>query len=72
MITKDKFTEIFRIADDFCKVFDAQMSKYTIKAGNKRKYHRESRMSKSEIMVIFPIDHTDLLDVVDALSLDLL
>ena len=24
MITEDKVTEIFCIADDFCKVFDAQ------------------------------------------------
>ena len=30
MITEDKVTEIFCIADDFCKVFDAQMEKYTI------------------------------------------
>ena len=28
MITEDKVTEIFCIADDFCKVFDAQMEKY--------------------------------------------
>ena len=32
MITEDKVTEIFCIADDFCKVFDAQMAKYTFKA----------------------------------------
>ena len=41
MITEDKVTEIFCIADDFCKVFDAQMAKYTFKAERKRKYHRE-------------------------------
>ena len=52
MITEDKVTEIFCIADDFCKVFDAQMAKYTFKAERKRKYHRESRMSKAENMVI--------------------
>ena len=46
MITEDKVTEIFCIADDFCKVFDAQMAKYTFKAERKRKYHRESCMSK--------------------------
>ena len=39
MITEDKITEIFCIADDFCKVFDAQMAKYTFKAERKRKYH---------------------------------
>ena len=42
MITEDKVTEIFCIADDFCKVFDAQMAKYSFKAERKRKYHRES------------------------------
>ena len=29
MITEDKDTEIFCIADDVCKVFDAQMEKYS-------------------------------------------
>ena len=48
MITEDKVTEIFCIADDFCKVFDAQMEKYTIKSNSKRKYHREPTMSKAE------------------------
>ena len=51
IITEDKVTEIFCIADDFCKVFDAQMEKYTIKSNSKRRYHRESTMSKAEIMV---------------------
>ena len=58
MITEDKVTEIFCIADDFCKVFDAQMAKYTFKAERKRKYHRESRMSKAEIMVIMILFHS--------------
>ena len=35
MITEDKITEFFCIADDFCKVFDAQMAKYTFKAALK-------------------------------------
>ena len=30
MFTEDKITEIFCIADDFCRFFDAQMEKYTI------------------------------------------
>ena len=58
MITEDKVTEIFYIADDFCKVFDAQMAKYTFKAERKRKYHRASRMSKAEIMVIMILFHS--------------
>lgn len=51
MITEHNFTEIFCIADDFCKVFDTQMAKYSFKAERKRKYHRQSRMSKAEISV---------------------
>ena len=31
MITEDKVTELFCIADDFCKFFDAMMEKYTLK-----------------------------------------
>ena len=58
MITEDKFTEIFCIADDFCKVFDAQMAKYTFKAERMHKYHRASRMSKAEIMVIMILFHS--------------
>lgn len=30
MITKDKVIEIFCMADDFCKFFDAMMAKYTL------------------------------------------
>ena len=32
MITEDKITDFFCIAYDFCKVFDAQMAKYSFKA----------------------------------------
>ena len=51
MITEDKVfrklketPEIFCIADDFCKFFDAQMAKYTFMTERKRKYHRESQL----------------------------
>ena len=30
MITEDKITKVFCIANDYCKVFDAQMAKYSI------------------------------------------
>lgn len=36
MITEGKITDFFCIAYDFCKVFDAQMTKYTVKAEKKR------------------------------------
>lgn len=57
MITEDKITGIYCMADDFCKVFDAQMKKYTIQAKNKRKYHWDSRLSKAEVMVIMILFH---------------
>jgi hypothetical protein len=37
MITEVKVTEIFCMADEFCKVFDAQMAKYTVINSKKRK-----------------------------------
>ena len=57
IITEDKVTEIFCMADDFCKFFDAMMAKYTLKPVNKRKYHRDSTMSKAEIMLIMILFH---------------
>ena len=50
MITEDKVTEIFCMADDFCKSFDAMTAKYTLKPTGKRKYHRNSMMSKVDVM----------------------
>ena len=57
MITENKVTEIYCMADDFCKVIDAQMEKYTIQPRNKRKYHRDSTLSKAEVMVIMILFH---------------
>ncbi len=57
MITESKVTELFYMADDFCKFFDAMMTKYTLKSASKRKYHRDSTMSKSEIMLIMILFH---------------
>ena len=42
MISEYKVTELFCIADDFCKFFDAMMEKDTLKADKKRQYHRKS------------------------------
>ena len=57
MITEDKVAEIFCVADDFCKFFDAMIAKYTIKPTGKRKYHRNSTMSKAEVMLIMILFH---------------
>ena len=57
MITEDKVIEIFCMADDFCKFFDAMTTKYTLKPTGKRKYHRNSTMSKTGVMLIMIIFH---------------
>jgi len=52
MITEDKVTEIFCMADDFCKFFDAMTAKYTLKPTGKRRYHRDSMLSKTEVRLV--------------------
>ena len=47
MFTEDKVTEIFCMADDFCKFFDSMMAKYTIPTPKKHKYHRSARVDES-------------------------
>ena len=52
MMTENKVTEIFYMADDFCKFFGAMTAQYTLKPNGKRKYHQDSTMSKAEVMLI--------------------
>ena len=40
------------MADDFCRFFDTMKTKYTLPSTTKRKYHRDSTMSKAGIMLI--------------------
>ena len=56
-MTENKVTEIFYMAYDFCKFFDAMTAKYTLKSKGKRKYHRDSTMSKAEVMLIMILFH---------------
>ena len=57
MITEDKVTVLFCMADDFCTLFDRMVAKYTFKSTVKRSYHRNSTMSKAEIMLIIILFH---------------
>ena len=52
MFPESKVTEIYCMADDFCKEFTFQQEKYMIK--DKKTNHRNNpnRMSDAEIMVI--------------------
>lgn len=57
IFTDNKVTEIFFTADEFCKFFDAMTAKYTVSNPEKRKYYRESTMSKAEVMLIVILFH---------------
>ena len=48
MFTDDKVIEIFFMADEFCKFFNAMMGKYTLQRVGKRSYHRNSTLSKAQ------------------------
>ncbi len=57
MIIENKVIELFCIAGDFCKFFDAMMTKYMLKPIIKRKYHSDFTMSNAEIMFIMILFH---------------
>lgn len=58
MISASKITEIFCVADDFCKKNDSEIEKSSLKAPDGRKHrHRKGIMSDSEIMTILIYFH---------------
>lgn len=60
MFTDSKVTEIFCLADDFCKFFDSLLERYSLEASTvtlKRKYYRSPKMSKAEVMLILIMFH---------------
>lgn len=58
MLTKDKITEIFCIADDFCKEYDIEIKKHQIAPNDgKKRRNRHCTMSDSEIMTILLYFH---------------
>lgn len=60
MFTESKVIEIFCLADDFCIFFDSLLTRYAIDSetsSKKRNYHRNPRMSKSEVMLILILFH---------------
>lgn len=58
MITKDKVMEIFCIADDFMKKFDADCAQNTKRLpSEKRRRNRKGQMSASEIITILTCFH---------------
>jgi hypothetical protein len=58
MLTKDKITEIFCIADDFCKEFNHEVKNHQMLSNDgKRHRNRSHEMSDSEIMTILLYFH---------------
>lgn len=58
MITLDKITEIFCIADDFCKEFNEEIKKHQLPSSSScKKRNRASRMSDSEMITILLCFH---------------
>jgi len=58
MLTHDKITEIYCIADDFCKEFAQEIKKFkTLPCGDKKRRNRSCEMSDSEIMTILLLFH---------------
>lgn len=53
MISKDKITEIFCIADDFCKELEKEFAKKVLPdSDNAPKRHRKRMMSDAEVITI--------------------
>lgn len=52
MFPEVKITEIYCLADDFCKEFSLQLAKYMIEYKKGRHLNKSNRMSDTEIIVI--------------------
>ena len=52
MLTANKFTELFFMADEFCRFFDSMMVRYTLNDIGKRTNHQDSTLLKTEVMLI--------------------
>lgn len=58
MFTESKVTEIFCMADDFCKEFAIQREKYMVEDNSCLHRNKPNRMSDAEIMVILILFHS--------------
>ena len=58
MFPESKVTEIYCMADDFCKEFVLQQKKYMIEDKKTRHRNKPNRMSDAEIMVILILFHS--------------
>ena len=57
LITESKVTEIFCVADDFCKEFEVEMKKNALSLDSKKKRDRKRAMSDAEVITILICFH---------------
>ena len=58
MFSEAKVTEIYCMADDFCKEFSKVQEKYIFEDKNRKHRNKPKRMSDAEIMVILILFHS--------------
>ena len=58
MFPESKVTEIYCMADDFCKEFALQQEKYMVEDKVHKHRHKPNQMSDAEIMVILILFHS--------------
>ena len=58
MFSETKVTEIYCMADDFCKEFAKVQEKYMVDDKNRKHRNKPNRMSDAEIMVILILFHS--------------
>ena len=56
MITENNITEIFCLADDFCKYFSSELKKYQLSDGKKHR-NKPWRLSDAEVITILILFH---------------
>ena len=58
MFSEAKVTEIYCMADDFCKEFTLQQKKYMIEDKGHKHRNKPNRMNDAEVMVILILFHS--------------
>ncbi|MEY8684940.1 hypothetical protein AB9N12_01935 [Bacteroides sp. AN502(2024)] len=58
MFSEDKVTDIYCMADDFCKEFALQQVKYMVAEKNHKHRNKANRLIDTEIMVILISFHS--------------
>ena len=58
MLSTDKITEIYCMADDFCKIFDETVKRHSVSDGKKHR-NKPNRLSDAEVITILILFHME-------------